>query len=111
MSRGGIKELSYSKTTQAPFFINNTKSKYIICDIEQNEIKFQDKKEITFKNAFLKHFKWKSTEEFCLKLGIRKYFKSYNWGKQDYKFIKDKYFTFNEKSEEKRNLLNKYLEF
>ena len=83
MSRGGIKELTHLKSVHAPFFINDTfNTKFITCNTKGNvfdkfEIKIKEN-EITYENAFLKHFHWRSTEEYCIKLVIRKYYKNHN---------------------------------
>ena len=59
MSKGGIKELTYTRSCHAPFFVNDTyNTKYISCNTEgkmfdkfqKDHIKFQSY--ITFKNAY-----------------------------------------------------------
>ena len=116
MSRGRIKELTYLKSCHAPFFTNETfNTKYITCNTEGNtfnkfkikNIKFNNS--MTFKNAFLKHFHWRSTEEYCIKLGIRKYYKNYNWKPKEYYYLRGLYFRDNKMTQEKISLLNKCL--
>ena len=50
---------------------------------------------ITFKNAIIKHIHWRSTKEYCLKLGLRKYYKNYNWKRQSYTFLISQYLMYN----------------
>ena len=116
ISRGGIKELTYMNSIHAPFFLNNTyNKKYLTCDTEGNIFwKFENnddknKNHITFQNAFLKHFQWRSTEEYCLKLGVRKFYKSYNWSLKDYKYLSNKYLKNNDYNEQKIIMLQKCL--
>ena len=116
ISRGGIKELTYMKSIHAPFFLNNTyNNKYITCNTEGNIfVKFENnnyKKEeiITFKSAYLKHFQWRSTEEYCLKLAIRKFYKSYNWGAKDYNYLKNIYLKMNPNNDQKILMFQKCL--
>ena len=114
MSRGRINELTYKRSPHAPFFINGTyNTKYITCNTEGNifhkfEENQQNKNIKTYKNAFVKHFHWRSTEEYCIKIGIRKYFKSYNWDKRNYNFLKGQYFIYNANTDEKRSLFRKF---
>jgi hypothetical protein len=111
ISRGKIKELTYMKSIHAPFFLNGTyNTKHITCNSLGNTfIRFNESQEneITFKNAFIKHFQWRSTEEFCIKLAVRKFFKSYNWGAKDYGYLKMLYLKINERSKEKEEIMNK----
>ena len=118
ISRGGIKELTYMKSIHAPFFLNNTyNNKYITCNTEGNTfLKFENnndknKEIITFKDGYLKHFQWRSTEEYCLKLGIRKFYKSYNWGVKDYNYLKNIYLKMNHYNEQKILMFQKCLNF
>ena len=111
MSRGGIKELTYTKSVHAPFFINDTyKTKYMTCNTEGKAFDKKETKEneITYENAFLKHFHWRSTEEYCLKLAIRKYYKNYNWKNHDYYFLRNRYLSYNKRTPEKANLFKKF---
>jgi hypothetical protein len=113
MSRGGIKELTHLKSVHAPFFGNDTyNTKYITCNTKGNIFdKFGIKKkenEITHENAFLKHFHWRSTEEYCLKLAIRKYYKNYNWKNKEYYFLRNRYLSYNKRTPEKVNLFKKF---
>ena len=65
---------------------------------------------MTFKNAIIKHYHWRSTEEYCLKIGLRKYY-NYKWGKSNYQFLIGQYFMYNSDSNNyKRNKLNKCIE-
>ena len=116
MAKGKINELSFMKSIHAPFFENGTyNEKYITCNSEGNIVwKFNNEKKnyshITYKNAFLKHYQWKSTEEYCIKLGIRRFFKSYNWGKDDYIYLKNIYLRNNPKMEEKLLIIKDCIE-
>ena len=56
----------------------------------------------------MKHFHWRSTEEYCIKLGIRKYFKSYGWNKGNYLFLKNQYFASNANKDEKQSLFRNF---
>lgn len=114
MSKGGIKELTHNRSVHAPFFVNDTyNTKYILCNTEGKLFdKFQKDSKIfrsyiTYKNAYLIHFHWRSTEEYCIKLGIRKYFKIIKWGQQSYFFLKSIYLNENKRTKEKEIMLNK----
>jgi len=113
MSRGGIKELTHLKSVHAPFFKNDTyNTKYMTCNAKGNvfdKFKIRIKEnEITYENAFLKHFHWRSTEEYCLKLAIRKYYKNYNWKKGDYYYLRNRYLSHNKRTPEKESLFKKF---
>ena len=113
MARGEIQELTYLKSIHIPHFQNNyNDNEKIICN-SKGETFIDDKKlynKLTFKNAYLKHF-WRSAEEMCFKIGIRKYFKYYNWKKSDYIFVKEWFLLLsNNNNYRQRIMLDKCLE-
>ena len=97
--KGGMKEFSYNGTSHIPIFSDKKdSSEYLICNSEGKDYeKYKNDKEIivSFENAFIKHFLWRSTEEYCLKLGIRKFFKYLKYEKKDYDFFIDQYLMYN----------------
>ena len=97
--KGGMKEFSYDELNHIPKFSSNKESsEYLICNSEGKDYeKNKNDKEmiISFENAYIKHFLWRSTEEYCLKLGIRKFFKYLNYEKKDYDFLIDQYLMYN----------------
>ena len=113
MSRGGIKELTHLKSLHAPFFIDDTyNTKYITCNTKGNvfdkfKIKIKEN-EITYENAFLKHFHWRSTEEYCIKLTVRKYYKNHHWKSKGYYFLRNRYLSYNIRTTEKENLFKRF---
>ena len=113
MTRGGIQELTYLKSIHIPHFQNNyNDNKNIICN-SKGETFIDDKNlnnKLTFENAYLKHY-WRSAEEMCFKIGIRKYFKSYNWKISDYIFLKEWFLLLsNNNNYRQRIMLDKCLE-
>ena len=116
MSRGRINDLTYSQSIHVPYFLNITN--HLTCNSKGDEYnRFNKNKttenELTYENGFIKHFQWRSTEEFCIKLAVKKFFKSYNWGSKDYNYLKNIYLKLNEKMKEKtemiRNCVDKML--
>ena len=97
--KGGIKELSYNESFNIPkFYGTKDNSEYMICNSEGKDYEqFKNDKEkiVSFENAYIKHFLWRSTEEYCLKLGIRKYFKYLKYEKKDYDFFIEQYLKYN----------------
>ena len=97
--KGGMKEFSYDETNHIPKFASDKNpSEYLICNSEGKDYdKNKNDKEsiISFENAYIKHFLWRSTEEYCLKLGIRKFFKYLKYEKKDYDFFIDQYLMYN----------------
>ena len=97
--KGGMKEFSYDETNHIPKFVSDKNpSEYLICNSEGKDYdKNKNDKEsiISFENAYIKHFLWRSTEEYCLKLGIRKFFKYLKYEKKDYDFFIDQYLMYN----------------
>ena len=94
-----MKDFSYNVSANIPIF-SKTKdtSDYMICNTEGKDYeKNKDDKEkiVSFENAFIKHFIWRSTEEYCLKLGKRKFFKYLGYEKKDYDFLIDQYLKYN----------------
>ena len=99
MIKGGIKEVSYDELNRIPIFKDKKyPSEYLICNTEGRDYeknKNDKDKIVTFENAFIKHYLWRSTEEYCLKLGIRKFFKYLKYEKKDYDFFIDQYLMIN----------------
>ena len=101
------------KVTSCTFFIDDTyNTKYITCNTKGNvfdkfKIKIKEN-EITYENAFLKHFHWRSTEEYCIKLTVRKYYKNHHWKSKEYYFLRNRYLSYNIRTTEKESLFKRF---
>lgn len=113
--KGGMKDFIYDESNHIPLFPNKKEGEFLTCNSEGKDYeKNKNNKDliVSFENAFVKHFLWRSTEEYCLKLGIRKFFNYLKYEKKDYEYFIRKYLMYSGgmSKDSKKEKLNKCVE-